>query len=393
MKEVGIQNCGFMNRFFFLLLIIAFSSCENTSNTNVDDIKSSFVQNYSTIAYKKYSDALFFVEVLRSDLDKFIEDPNETTYQRLKTVWEHIRVPFGQSLVYRYINGPIDNNNYYYRINAPLINTSLIETENEVENKGIINDLDNYPTIDKDLISNLYLEQTSEHQDKTYAGIHVIEFLLWGSDESLDPLLSGDRTYQDFVNDEFATRRLDYFIAVVELLIDDMRSLKEQWQEEQIFTNSLKNSNNIESLSLIYHGIIKFLDDDLSDRMLNRILESNDTRYEESPFSDFTLNDIKYGVIGIENMFTGSYSDTEGNVTQGDGIFRILEEIDSETRDDIKEKINNIKSLIATINVPFDYALNSPSERQKLQDLHTQLKDLQQTLINSAIDLDLRYQV
>lgn len=380
-----------MRRIFLFILFISIISCDDITKTDLDETRSMFVEHYTDMAYEKYSDCLFFAELLKSDLDTFLEDPNETTYQRLKTVWEHIRVPFGQSLVYRYLGGPIEENDLYYKINAPLLNIELIENSSDNGDPGIINDDDNYPEINVPLIRSLYVEQTHDQQQKTYAGMHVIEYLLWGSDDSLDPALSGNRPFTDLIDDDLSIRRLNYFVSVLEVLISDLKYLQEQWIENSSFRNEFGSKDSQDALYYIYYSLIKFIDDDLSDRMLNRIIENGKSFEEESPFSDFTLNDIKYGVIGVENIFIGAYTDTQGEVLEGTGIIDILEDSNKTSGEIVLQNINSIKELLSLINGPFDNSLQN-NEIQKLIELHDLLKNLQMSVINTAVDLDLKYQ-
>lgn len=128
------------------------------------------------------------------------------------------REPYGQTEVYRFYGGPIDDvNGPESLINAWPVDEVYIDYVEGAPASGIVNNVADYPEITKELLTSLN-EVGAEENIAT--GYHPIEFLLWGQDLSADS--AGQRAYTDYTSADNADRRGVYLNAAAEMLVEHL---------------------------------------------------------------------------------------------------------------------------------------------------------------------------
>ena len=60
-------------------------------------------------AYAVYADSLIAAKQLKNVIEQFVAEPSEANFSAAKNAWLDAREPYGQSEVYRFREGPIDN--------------------------------------------------------------------------------------------------------------------------------------------------------------------------------------------------------------------------------------------------------------------------------------------
>ena len=136
------------------------------------------------------------------------------------------RDDYGPTEVYRFYDGPIDNeeDGVEVLVNAWPLDEAYIDYVVGSPNAGIINSPADFPSIDADLIVSLNEEGGEENVS---TGWHAIEFLLWGQDTSEDG--PGVRPLEDYTTNANASRRAAYLATVSDLLLGHLRVMVDAW--------------------------------------------------------------------------------------------------------------------------------------------------------------------
>ena len=157
--------------------------------------------------HASYSASVTGAESLRDAVADFTAAPTTTTQNTAKDAWNASRVPFLQTEVFRFSDGPIDGNaegTPEIGINAWPLDEVYIDYVEGNATAGLVNDLDFNLTIE-----NLVTANMGEQNDAFVStGYHAIEFLLWGQD--LDDAGPGERPATDYTSADNADRRKQY---------------------------------------------------------------------------------------------------------------------------------------------------------------------------------------
>ncbi|HMT21153.1 MAG TPA: imelysin family protein, partial [Promineifilum sp.] len=160
----------------------------------IDALKTEVVANYADIVHAGYQDSYETALALQAALQAFVANPTAETQQAAKDAWLAAREPYGQTEVFRFYGGPIDDEDGPEGlINAWPLDESYVDYVEGAPESGIINNVAEYPEITPELL--LSLNQTGAEENVSI-GYHAIEFLLWGQDLSADG--SGDRAFTDY---------------------------------------------------------------------------------------------------------------------------------------------------------------------------------------------------
>src|SRR5689334_2519192 len=201
----------------------------SSSKQDREEVQVKVISRYVEQAEFQYSAAVTAAEDLRDAIDGLVESPSEATLEAARNAWLAAREPYGQTEVYRFYDGPIDNpeDGPEGQINAWPLDEAYVDYVEGDATAGIINKPAMFPTLSKELIA----EQNEKGAEENISsGYHAIEFLLWGQDRS--DTGPGARPHTDYLANGTATnqqRRGEYLGLVAELLVDDLQSVSEQW--------------------------------------------------------------------------------------------------------------------------------------------------------------------
>ncbi|MBL8739598.1 MAG: hypothetical protein JNK04_00845, partial [Myxococcales bacterium] len=187
------------------------------------------IESYAVNVHTNYEEAIAQAKVLKTAVDAFVDAPSEATHDAAKQAWLDARPVYLQSEVYRFYNGPIDNEETGVegQLNGWPLDESYIDYTVDAPTAGIINDPVGFPEITKQVIA----EANEAVDEKSLsAGYHAVEFLLWGQDLNEQPTDAGLRSFTDYTTAPNADRRGDYLKAVTEKIIDDLELVEEQWE-------------------------------------------------------------------------------------------------------------------------------------------------------------------
>jgi len=144
------------------------------------------ITNHANIVLATYKDSRDDVAELLAAVKVFVNAPSEDTHRNAKTAWLNAQETYGQTEVYRFYGGPIDDEDGPEgQMNAWPLDESLIDYVKGSANgddpniaTNIINNTKLVPTITKQSI--LERNEQGGAETNVSVGFHAIEFLLWG---------------------------------------------------------------------------------------------------------------------------------------------------------------------------------------------------------------------
>ena len=357
-----------MKRKFLAGVLIAagfLAGCKKKDDSGVDvaaadkAAKQEVVNDYAQMVYLNYLDTYNTAVSFQNKVNTFVASPADNGgLEGLRQSWLDMRVPYLQSEAYRFYGGPIDgaDPNVEGDLNSWPVDENYIDYvvgSDKVTvdyTTGIINSTNpKYATIDQALIKS---QNTVGGDDNISSGYHAIEFLLWGQD--LSTTGPGNRQYTDYTTLGNADRRRTYLKQATDLLVNELGLLLDQWKPGGTYRTQFVGQDPQASLTLIFDGIANLTSGELPIERIKNALDTQDQEQEHSCFSDNTHNDIRYDVIGVENVLYGRYVSSTNTVYEGKGIDELIKSKNEALYDTIIAKFADAKSKAFAIQPPFD---------------------------------------
>ncbi len=344
-----------------LLLTIALVACNGTAENDIETVKADVVNNYADIVYANYEDSLTTAVDLQTALEAFVANPSEETQQAAKDAWLAAREPYGQTEVYRFYGGPIDDEDGPEGLlNAWPLDESYVDYVEGMPDSGIINNLSEYPEITADLLESLN-EVGAEENIST--GYHSIEFLLWGQD--LSPDGNGQRPYTDYTTAPNADRRGQYLLAAAERLVGHLETLVNEWSpdNDSNYRASFVAQSPDNAIQQMLTGMGVLSKSELAGERIFVAYDNQDQEDEHSCFSDNTHRDIINNAQGIYNIYTGSYTRIDGSEVSGTSLADLVAQLDEELATELLALVQTAIESTQSIPVPFDQAIVVADQR------------------------------
>jgi putative iron-regulated protein len=334
------------------------------------------IDQYAANVRAGYTDSLAGATALKTAIDAFVAAPDAPKLEAAKTAWLAAREPYGQTEVFRFYEGPIDNEETGLEgeINAwPLdevyIDTLVNDTAFEINKANIAG-------------------KNEMGGDKNIAtGYHAIEYLLWGADES--PTGPGTRAFTDYTTATNADRRKQYLAAITELLVDDLTATNDAWAEGSAYrVDFTTTAGPKEALRRIMLGMGSLAGAELSGERMTVALENRDQEDEHSCFSDNTHRDIYANARAVENAYLGRWGTTDGP-----GLDDIVEARDPALNTKLKMQLTATAAAIAAIPMPFDQAITDDAKRPMVEAAVDALKAETDTIVEVGELLEIQINI
>ena len=317
------------------------------------------LSTYADIAHAGYEDALTTARLLDNKVDALIAKPTDATLKAARDAWLAARVPYQQTEVYRFGNAIVDD--WEGKVNAWPLDEGLIDyvdpaygvasDENEFYAANLIanaalkvagREID-ASTIDKALLADT-LHELGDVEANVATGYHAIEFLLWGQDLNGTGPGAGNRPATDF-DPENCTggnceRRIAYLKAATDLLIDDLEEMVGNWAEGGAARDALMKGDSRAGLSAILTGLGSLSYGELAGERIRLGLMLHDPEEEHDCFSDNTHNSHFYNIVGMRNVYTGSYKRIDGSTVSGPSLSDLVGRQASEINAEMLAKLN-----------------------------------------------------
>ena len=374
-----------MIKYTLIVFIFAASlaSCSNkkTSEQNdktvpAEDALPNIVLNYANIVHASYSDSLELAKSMMTKIQSFLESPTEKGFEEAKESWINSRFPYLQTEVYRFYGGPIDDEDGPEGLlNAWPMDEAYVDYVKESPESGIINNTKDYPEITKDLLISL---NEKEGEENISCGYHAVEFLLWGQDFNANG--PGNRPFTDYTTAANADRRKKFLMVTVDLLIENLESLVNDWAPDQKnYRASFVNSQPKDSFQKILLGMTLLSGFELAGERILVAYESKAQEDEHSCFSDTTHNDAIYDIIGIKNVWTGKYTRADGSVIDGPGVRDFGSSVDAELTEKIDTSLSSALKKSMEVPRPFDQAILAEEGSATSKSIISLIEELEST--------------
>lgn len=320
---------------------------------------SDVLSNYGDIAQASYADSLATAKTLKAAIDKFLDEPTEANLEDARSAWIEARNPYQQTEAYRFGNAIVDD--WEGKVNAWPLDEGLIDYvdasygEDSEENPFYAANLIANPslkaggeTIDASNITASLLadqlQEAGEVEANVVTGYHAVEFMLWGQDLNGTDAGAGSRPATDFdpanCTGGNCERRVQYLRAVTDLLISDLEEMAAAWAPGGAAREELAAKGENGGLATILTGMGSLSYGELAGERIKLGLLLHDPEEEHDCFADNTHMSHLNDVIGIRNVYFGSYSSQLGNDVSGASLADIVAAKDPALADEMKAKLD-----------------------------------------------------
>ncbi|MEM9235248.1 MAG: imelysin family protein [Verrucomicrobiota bacterium] len=329
-----------------LLPILAVSTALHAPVANAAD---PVVSHYSDLVSANYTDALAAAKTMQADIEAFLDEPTAESMKKARDSWTAARIPYLQTEVFRFYEGPIDDEDGPEGLlNAWPLDEAYIDYVKGDATAGIVNDPKTHPKITAELIEAL---NEKDGEANISSGYHAIEYLLWGQDFSADG--PGERPHTDYTTAKNADRRATYLRASTSLLVQHLEQLVAEWAPDQDnFRKAFVALPKEEAYEKILTGMSMLSGFEMASERLNVAYDTQAQEDEHSCFSDTTHNDMVYDLVGIANVWNGSYKGLKGP-----GMKSVAEKANADLAAKLDERINASVKAAKAIPTPFDQAV------------------------------------
>ena len=356
--------------FYFALVTLSCSKDEGLNNPGdtLEVKKKEFVENYVNIVLSSYEDTLNKLYDLQLSIDTFVANPTDASFKEAKNNWIISREPYGQTESFRYYDGPIDGSEGEPEdyINAWPLDEALIDYVTDGSGgqdlsdnrQNIINNTTVYPILTKDILREI--SGYNSNESNVSIGYHAIEFLLWGQDNTEPSLkLNGQRPFTDYTTETNATRRGQYLKIVTALLVEDVKSVVEQWKPGASYRSSFLALTSDIAITKILTGAAKLSKGELAGERMVVAVENQNQEDEQSCFSDNTHRDIYSNAQSIHNIINGAYKNTDGSSISGTSLLDVLKLVNANDANTLSLTATEVMNKVETISNAghFDYQI------------------------------------
>ena len=360
--------------------VLALGAC--TDGGGRSDLKTAVVENYAAGAHSSYARSLASARALDAAIDSFLAAPSQPRLDAAKRAWLRARDDYGVTEIYRFYDGPIDNEEDGPEglINAWPLDEAYIDYVDRDPSAGIINKPGEFPTIDAALLVSLN-EEGGEENIST--GWHAIEFLLWGQDLNADG--PGYRAVEDYTVNNNADRRKTYLAVTSDLLLTHLQQMVDAWVPgANNYRARFGAKDSDEAITDIITGIGEMSRGELAGERMTVAYEERSQEDEHSCFSDNTTADIVANALGVQRVYLGQYGDVSGP-----GIKDLIAAEDKDLAELLAVEINRSVILARSIPAPFDGALvqglsDADPSRRAVLDTIVALENQTDTIVNAA---------
>lgn len=300
---------------------------------------------YANIALATYADASRGARALAKAIDAFVAAPSAEALETAQHAWRAARVPYAQTEVFRFYDGPIDAVERF--INSWPIDENYVDSEP----RGLIEDREHYAELTARVLSDANMR---EGETSVSTGYHVIEFLLWGRDTNAAG--PGQRDSRDFSGtSQLAQRRRSYLQTGAALLVSQLEQVEAAWRGE--YARRFRSLPPMAALGLAIKGMGSLTGPELAGERLTVPYLTKDQENEHSCFSDNTLDDLAGDALGVQNVCLGRYQRQDGTVEAGTGVCAALQTLAPASATKLESQVAASLAALRAIPPPFDRAI------------------------------------
>jgi putative iron-regulated protein len=348
---------------------------------------------YADLALAGYEDSLATAKALDVAIDALIANPSEETLQAAKDAWKAARIPYQQTEAFRFGNPIVDE--WEGRVNAWPLDEGLIDyvdasygSESDSNALYVANVIANPKiTIDGEemvfdqitpAVLQDQLQEAAGVESNVATGYHAIEFLLWGQDLNGTGPGAGARPFTDYSTAEHADRRAAYLKAASTLLVSDLEEMVGNWTADGAARAALPELG----ISAILTGMGSLSFGEVAGERMKLGLLLHDPEEEHDCFSDNTHVSHLNDAVGVQNVYLGKYTRTDGSVVEGPSLSDVIAAKDAALDTEIKALLDD---TIAKMNVMADRAVGGEAYDQQIGEGNAEGNAVVQAAIDGLI--------
>jgi len=314
---------------------------------------------YANIAEATYGDSLARAQDLNAAIEALIASPDEAHLAAARATWKQARVPYQQTEAFRFGNPTVDD--WEGEVNAWPLDEGLIDYV-QTDSYGESSDENPYyaanviahaelriggadidaGTIDTSLLQQLHEVDGIEANVAT--GYHAIEFLLWGQDLNGTDPGSGTRPASDYdpanCTGGNCDRRAAYLLAASELLMSDLEDMVAAWGADGAARADVLDGSADDGIAMMLAGLGSLSYGELAGERIKLGLMLHDPEEEHDCFSDNTHWSHFYDLMGMRNVYDGSYTRIDGTVVSGPSLADLVREKDPAVNRQMQDAFN-----------------------------------------------------
>ena len=326
-------------------------------------------QTYADIAEAAYADSLSSAQALQMTVNALIASPSGAALQTARAAWIAARPSYMQTETYRFGNAIVDD--WEGLVNAWPLDEGLIDYVDASYGQSEENDLSTLNVIatpkftlsgtevdasqiTPDLISGT-LQEAGGIEANVASGYHAVEFMLWGQDLNGTGPGAGNRPFTDFVQGAECTggncdRRVAYLTSATDLLVSDLTVMAAKWADGGAARTTIE-ADPTAALTAMLTGMGSLSYGELAGQRMRLGLMLNDPEEEHDCFSDNTHNSHYYDGLGIQNVYLGSYTRSDGSVVSGPSLSQLVAAADPAVDAQLTAELNATMAALAAIKV------------------------------------------
>jgi putative iron-regulated protein len=333
------------------IILMAIASCNKkdsaTSEADFNTMKTTVLKDFTNnIALSNYQALDAAATSLYTSINNLNANATEANLSQAKTDWLNMRTVWEQAEGFLF--GPVEDNSY-----DP--------------------NMDTWPTdfneVDSLLASSSALEVSDlQSVPSALRGYHPIEYIIFGN--------HGSRAAATIT-----ARQKKYMISLVTDLKDICHSLYTSWSAAPTnYANEIINAGNgstiytkKQQVYLALVGGMTDICDEVGTGKMKDPYDAFDSTIVESPYSGNSLIDFKNNIIGLQNVYMGTYAGV-----QGLGIKDLVAAKNKSLDNKIQAEIAAAVSSFANVTIPYEEAIFS--QRVQVANIMNSLATLNETL-------------
>ena len=322
------------------------------------------IEAYVDLVHYAYEKAHADAAAMKTAIDALLASPSDATLAAARQTWIAARPSFMRTQAFRFYDGPVEGK--IAHIDAWPVDGAHIDGVEGKPDRGLIND-----TSFKLTIKTLEAGNQKPHADDVTVGWHVIEFLLWGENPTVN------RPYTDYIaNQDNNERRRLYLQLVTDELVHEFDELAEAWEKDEAnsYATRFLALPPREAIGRMVNGIAILAGHHFKQVQVDAGIDSKNHDVEESRFSQTTRQDFTATFEGLRQVWSG---DSEGATRPG--LDDLVFNIDSATAGKVSALFTAAEAKLNAIGDPWKKVLAAPEgsvELQAAEDLVTALEAL-----------------
>ena len=339
-----------------IIICFSFSACRKapsgSSTEDFNSLKQTVLNNFvDNVAIPQYQNFSTTADALNTSITNLDANSTEENLAKAKQSWKDLRTSWEQCEGFLF--GPVEDDNYDPNMDTWPVDYVQLDSLLASSNPLQISDIQNLSTL-------------------SLRGFHPIEYILWGVD--------GNRSAASIT-----TREKTYMVSLTKDLQNNANALNNSWiTGPGNFGKEVKSAGNGSTVyskkQEVYMAVTQAMIDicdEVGEGKMAEPYAALDSNIVESPFSDNSTIDFKNNIIGLGNVYNGTYSGS------GTGITNLVAAKNISLDNKIKQQITAAINSFNAISLPYE---------QAIFDQRTQITNTRAALetLKNSLDVDLR---